>query len=140
MSNLDNEKDDLNKIVNISDSALSSEGGGIILDFSAEQAQVEKKDNLSKQLCRHWLKHTYLDIGAPCVDPDCKRKHSIPENINSMYSDYAFKSLNPNHKKRILAMLKGGSDEAGAKELTETTRKENNHSHNHHHKKKTRRE
>lgn len=60
-----------------------------------------------KQICRAWLKHTYLDIGKQCQNKNCLRMHDIVvTNPESLYNDFSFKGLSIHHRKHILEKLK----------------------------------
>jgi hypothetical protein len=68
-------------------------------------------DNLSRQLCRQWLKYKYLSIGACCPDGVdgkglCGRQHTIPSNTGHLYSDYSFKGLSKLQRKSILDAIR----------------------------------
>jgi hypothetical protein len=68
---------------------------------------VQPADNLSRQLCRQWLKHKYLGSGSICLDVSegvgaCGRMHRVPANIGHLYSDYSFKGLSKVQRKSIM--------------------------------------
>jgi hypothetical protein len=68
-----------------------------------------------RQICRAWLKHTYLSLGQPCTNaaPEgCPRKHAITCSPEALYKDYSFKGLSKGQKKSIFARVSaevGGS-------------------------------
>eukprot|EP01036_Dinobryon_divergens_P031371 gene31371-40757_t len=64
-----------------------------------------------QQICRRWLKHTYLGIGEPCVSAVCQRLHEVIGKPERLYSDYSFKGLNSKQQKAILNQLKGKPDD-----------------------------
>ena len=65
-----------------------------------ETKEAEAPDNLSRQLCRQWLKFRYLKVGQACGE-SCKRCHILPASLGQMYSDYAFKGLSKVQRKTI---------------------------------------
>ena len=74
------------------------------------------EESCARQLCRTWLKYTYLKIGKDCDGaPSCLRLHFIPDTLlrrpESLYKDFSFKGLNPNQRKAILRQLKGAEPE-----------------------------
>lgn len=71
----------------------------------------------ARQICRTWLKHTYLQIGAPCVDEACLRLHEISCRADSLYKDFSFKGLPQKHRKRILERVR---DEQAAKKIIDS--------------------
>ena len=78
-----------------------------------------------KQICRKWLKFTFLSIGSNCSDKNCQRKHEIVESkdggFHKLYGDYSFKGLNKKQQSAILEILSN-------KNTTETvTNKEIDH-------------
>lgn len=60
-----------------------------------------------RQMCRAWLKHTYLNIGNPCKDGEaCLRKHGVTCKPEHLYKDYSFKGLSAKQRKTIMDKLK----------------------------------
>jgi hypothetical protein len=68
--------------------------------------KVSETGNLSHQLCRPWLKHTYLNVGKGCEMDLCPRRHALPLSVGQLYSDYSFKGLPANHRKKIIKIMK----------------------------------
>jgi len=63
-----------------------------------------------RQMCRAWLKHTYLQIGNPCKDGEaCLRKHGVTCKPEHLYKDYSFKGLSAKQRKTIMDKLKAES-------------------------------
>ncbi len=57
---------------------------------------AQRAKNISKQLCRQWLKHEVLHLGSPCAEGDmCPRLHdlSFVKGPGQLFSDYSFKGL-----------------------------------------------
>jgi hypothetical protein len=69
--------------------------------------KTDKADNIARQICRAWLKHTYLGLGKPCKSDAssvaCMRRHQLPSNVNLLYKDYSFMGLSAPQRKAILA-------------------------------------
>ena len=42
-------------------------------------------ESMKKQICRTWLKHTFLGIGQPCPSDNCPRTHKITEAQKGKY-------------------------------------------------------
>ena len=62
----------------------------------ALSTNLSKLKNISKQLCRQWLKHEVLHLGSPCAEGDmCPRLHdlSFVKGPGQLFSDYSFKGL-----------------------------------------------
>ena len=66
--------------------------------------EVNPSSNLSKQLCRSWLKYRYLNLGQGCIDVNCERSHSIDEmHVGTLYKvSFTMPSL---HGVRIFKLL-----------------------------------
>ena len=81
------------------------------------QAGKGAEGGLAKQICRTWLKYTFLGLGKECTVGDdldaCPRKHGLPANLNLLYKDYSFKGLAPQQRKKIIAKAKEDGCEAG---------------------------
>ena len=82
---------------------------------AVEQAGKGAEGGLAKQICRTWLKYTFLGLGKECTvgDDACPRKHSLPANLNLLYKDYSFKGLAPQQRKKIIVKAKEDGCEAG---------------------------
>jgi hypothetical protein len=98
------------------DGAAGGDGGASMQRFNAiascqpiEVNGTAKADNLSRQICRLWLKHTYLGLGKACPSDPCMRCHELPSNAKLLYKDNSFKGLGKAHRKTILAKAGGGS-------------------------------
>ena len=77
-------------------------------DEPHSEPYVEERDMTvvcGRQLCRSWLKYTYLKLGGPCPDT-CLRKHEITCKPELLYKDYAFKGLSAKQRKDIMQQLK----------------------------------
>ena len=73
-------------------------------DENLEAAQVV--GNLSRQICRAWLKSHYLGLGQPCDGVSCGgRSHSGPAVIAHMYKDYSFKGLSKENRAKIIKVM-----------------------------------
>ena len=59
-----------------------------------------------KQICRTWLKYSFLKLGSACDQQTCLRMHEIKCKPELLYKDYSFKGLPAKHRKRILEQLK----------------------------------
>lgn len=75
------------------------------LRASSSSPSTANRDHLSGQVCRIWLKHRYLGIGASC-DNLCQRKHLVTGKPESLYQDFAFKGLRKNHQHTILRAIR----------------------------------
>eukprot|EP01032_Pedospumella_encystans_P024075 gene24075-27238_t len=83
-----------------------------------------------RQMCRAWLKHTYLQIGNPCKDGEaCLRKHGVTCKPEHLYKDYSFKGIHMSRmceNKGLEAILMNdatsGSTEGGAKDALQGIR------------------
>jgi hypothetical protein len=109
----------------ISESIPEDCSDGSIAEYK-EMAMVETKPSVSeldmsegtaessllKQICRAWLKNTYLGIGAACSTAVCSRKHSLAGmSTGQLYSDFSFKGLSKDQRKRIIS--RASSDALG---------------------------
>lgn len=83
----------------------------------APEQEIKERDMVEvcgRQICRTWLKFSYLDNGNPCPEGNaCLRKHAITCKPELLYKDYSFKGLSPKQRKRIMdkltAELKGST-------------------------------
>lgn len=66
-----------------------------------QSIRLSLEERCARQICRKWLKHTFLQVKAAC-DGRCGRLHTIPDDPKKMYSDFSFKGLPPNQQKKIL--------------------------------------
>ena len=74
-----------------------------------DDTTTKQIDNMNRQICRIWLKHTYLGSDVACNDGTCMRKHSIdlnPDSLGRLYKDYSFKGLNQGQRQRIINKIK----------------------------------
>eukprot|EP01038_Epipyxis_sp_PR26KG_P009437 gene9437-12717_t len=86
----------------------------ITIEFIAPLNEIDVttvSSDLSKQLCRSWLKKEYLQIGQGCNNLSCGRKHIITEkNPERLYKDYSFKGLSSKQRSQILDKLRSNSN------------------------------
>ena len=85
------------------------------LDDSQQQQETQESGahqeekpvaNLSRQICRAWLKSHYLGLGQPCDGVSCGgRSHSGPAVIAHMYKDYSFKGLSKENRAKIIKVM-----------------------------------
>ena len=77
-------------------------------------------DGLTRQICRKWLKHTFLGLGTECSEGSgaCPRKHDLPTNLNLLYKDYSFKGLTTQQRKKIISKAKEVGDHETEQEKT----------------------
>lgn len=72
----------------------------------SEPRQRSLEERCSTQICRNWLKHTFLSLGKACKANPCPRLHQLPEQSQRLYSDYSFKGLQSKQQKVILSSYK----------------------------------
>jgi hypothetical protein len=77
----------------------------IAIDHAASYQQLSLEERCAKQICRKWLKFTYLKSNQPC-DESCGRLHEVPKNPQKLYKDYSFRGLPPKQQKKILSNIK----------------------------------
>lgn len=73
------------------------------------QKRPKLEDRMQQQLCKQWLKHNFLQLGANCSDSNCYRKHEIDtatiNNPERIYRDFAFRGLSKKQRTTILSKL-----------------------------------
>jgi hypothetical protein len=71
-----------NNINNITNVTNNTNDSNKIIDVKDTKGTV----GMEKQICRAWLKNSYLNIGKPCkLGDSCTRKHFIIiDNTNNM--------------------------------------------------------
>ena len=64
------------------------------LSETSHDVNIDKGNGVQRQICRAWLKNTYLQLGSPCNNVSCDRRHLIEsKSLGSLYKDYSFKGL-----------------------------------------------
>ena len=64
------------------------------LSETSHNLNIDKGNGVQRQICRAWLKNTYLQLGSPCNNVSCDRRHLIEsKSLGSLYKDYSFKGL-----------------------------------------------
>ena len=82
---------------------------------SNERGSSSGGGGMARQICRQWLKNSYLSIGKACGAGDgCPRLHVITGNPMLLYKDFSFKGLPQSSKNTILEAVKK-EQEAAAK-------------------------
>ena len=105
-------------------SGTTSAAASATADFEKITAEIQDTknvgDSLTKQICRKWLKHTFLGLGTECSEGSdaCPRKHDLPPNLNLLYKDYSFKGLTSQQRKKIIAKAQAGGDAEVEREKT----------------------
>ena len=67
---------------------------------------IERENGVARQICRAWLKNTYLQLGSPCKNVSCDRRHLIEStSIGSLYKDYSFKGLSTVQRNSIISQV-----------------------------------
>ena len=72
---------------------------------SKQQLTEGGGDYLARQICRSWLKHTYLGLGSACGDKSCGRSHKPPAVVAHMYKDFSFKGLSKENRAKIITKM-----------------------------------
>ena len=82
-----------------------------ILPVNAISSDVAETDNnMGRQICRAWLKNNFLQLGQPCKNANCERRHVIESrSIGSLYKDYSFKGLSPAQRNSIISQVQAAS-------------------------------
>lgn len=73
---------------------------------TSEPRQRSLEERCSMQICRNWLKHTFLSLGKACKASPCLRLHQLPEQSQRLYNDFSFKGLQSKQQKTILSSYK----------------------------------
>lgn len=92
----------------LTDSSSSHNIESIKEEIGETKVRFSLEERCSRQICRNWLKNTFLQLGDPCkaAEGDCSRMHELPLNPLKLHSDFSFKGLNPKNKKIILDAAK----------------------------------
>jgi hypothetical protein len=73
-----------------------------------------EKNNMNRQICRAWLKHSYLKIGQPCKNANCERRHDLLNmNVGNLYKDYSFKGLPTAQRNAIIKQVQNAAQSGG---------------------------
>jgi hypothetical protein len=71
---------------------------------------VERESGATRQICRAWLKNTFLQLGQPCKNASCERRHLIESrSIGSLYKDYSFKGLTAVQRSSIISQVQASA-------------------------------
>ena len=71
---------------------------------------VERESGATRQICRAWLKNTFLQLGQPCKNASCERRHLIESRgIGSLYKDYSFKGLTAVQRSSIISQVQASA-------------------------------
>lgn len=74
------------------------------------EEQSKKPDSINRQICRAWLKFTFLQLGKPCKTAACPRKHEIKgPKFEYLYGDFSFKGLSSKQQATIMNKCKEDS-------------------------------
>ena len=74
---------------------------------------VETENGMGRQICRAWLKNHFLQLGQPCKNANCKRRHVIESrSVGSLYKDYSFKGLSTAQRNSIISQVQAASNAA----------------------------
>lgn len=72
--------------------------------------QFETENGMARQICRAWLKNTFLQLGQPCKNQSCERRHIIEsKSVGSLYKDYSFKGLTTAQRNSIISQVQANA-------------------------------
>jgi hypothetical protein len=70
----------------------------------------QRENGMARQICRAWLKNTYLKLGQPCTNQKCERRHIIEsKSVGLLYKDYSFKGLTTAQRNSITSQVQSPS-------------------------------
>ena len=71
---------------------------------------TERESSATRQICRAWLKNNFLQLGQPCKNASCERRHVIESrSIGSLYKDYSFKGLSAVQRASIISQVQSSA-------------------------------
>ena len=71
---------------------------------------TERESGATRQICRAWLKNNFLQLGQPCKNASCERRHVIESrSIGSLYKDYSFKGLSAVQRASIVSQVQSSA-------------------------------
>ena len=81
------------------------------VDTGIPETEIADRENgMTRQICRAWLKHTYLQLGQACKSANCERRHLIEaKSIGFLYKDYSFKGLATAQRNSIIAQIQAAA-------------------------------
>ena len=87
---------------------------GVMEQASAAVSDIadstERESGATRQICRAWLKNNFLQLGQPCKNASCERRHVIESrSIGSLYKDYSFKGLSAVQRASIISQVQSGA-------------------------------
>lgn len=83
---------------------------GLINDVHNPDENEGKENGMARQMCRAWLKNTYLQLGQPCKNQKCERRHLIEgKSVGSLYKDFSFKGLTTAQRNSIINQVQSAA-------------------------------
>lgn len=74
---------------------------------------IDRGNGMARQICRAWLKNTFLQLGQPCKNLTCERRHLIEsKSIGLLYKDYSFKGLTAAQRNSIIIQVQAAATTA----------------------------